>query len=155
DHPALAAIVRGYLRDAGVDGAAEAVIATAGLLRGDALLHANLPWPVSVEATRRESGLRRLELVNDFEALAWALPTVDPAQALQACGPADAAMRGPILAIGPGPGLGAAMWYPGPPETVIASEAGHAALAAGDARELELVGALLRRWPHVANERVL
>jgi glucokinase len=38
---------------------------------------------------------------------------------------------------------------------VLASEAGHASLAAGNERELDLVRHLLKRWSHVDNERVL
>jgi len=57
--------------------------------------------------------------------------------------------------IGPGTGLGAAVCLPGPPLTVLPTEAGHAALAVGTPRELRILELLLRRWPHVDCERVL
>ena len=38
---------------------------------------------------------------------------------------------------------------------MLASEIGHAALGAGNALELQVLGKLLQRWPHVDNERVL
>ncbi|MFS2045884.1 glucokinase, partial [Stenotrophomonas geniculata] len=38
---------------------------------------------------------------------------------------------------------------------VLASEIGHAALGAGNALELQVLGKLLQRWAHVDNERVL
>ena len=77
------------------------------------------------------------------------------------CGPDRADTQpAPALVLGPGTGFGASLYLPanvqpGSPPGVLASEAGHAALAAGNERELALVGHLLKRWSHVDNERVL
>ena len=76
--PSLAAILRDFAGRSG-RGAAHVVVAIAGRLDGDALVNANLPWPVSVAHTRREAGIGQLVLLNDFEAVACAMPFIDPA----------------------------------------------------------------------------
>ncbi|WP_255357133.1 glucokinase [Lysobacter sp. Root916] len=151
--PSLAAILRDFAEEAQV-APEHAVVAIAGRLDGDRLLNSNLPWPVSLERTRLEAGCGQLALLNDFEAVAYAVPRLDPARMLHICGDA-AANAGPALVLGPGTGFGAALYVPGSPARVLASEAGHAALAAGTPRELDLLRQLLQRWPHVDNERVL
>jgi glucokinase len=155
EYPGLAAILREYARDAGIGGPFQAAVAIAGLLVGDTLVHANLPWSVSVSATIEEAGLEALALINDFEALAWAVPTIDTARTTLVSGPDEAPPIGPSLVIGPGTGLGAAVWLPGPPAAVVATEAGHAALSVGTPRELDVLRQLMQRWSHVDNERLL
>lgn len=152
-YPSLAAILRDFVGRSGV-GADHAVVAIAGRLDGDVLVNSNLPWPVALAQTRREAGLGRLVLMNDFEAVACAMPFIEPEAMTRVCGPQRAA-PGPAVVLGPGTGLGAAVRLPGPPAQVLASEAGHAALAVGNARELALLRQLLQRWPHVDSERVL
>jgi len=109
----LAAILRRFREecDAGQVGPfpADCVVAIAGVLQGDQLLNSNLPWQVSLAGTRREAGIAHLHLINDFEALAWALPQI-PVAGLQAIGPGDGnGLRLPVLLAGPGTGQGAAL----------------------------------------------
>ena len=134
------------------------MVAIAGRLEGDTLINSNLQWPVSVRSTRDAARVTHLALLNDFEAVACAMSYVDAATMTRVCGP-ERAGNGPALVLGPGTGFGAALCLPSAqqraPLRVLASEAGHAALAAGTARELDLVRHLLKRWPHVDNERVL
>jgi glucokinase len=162
-YPSLAAILREFADsvpvDAGSVRAEHAVVAIAGRLEGDTLINSNLPWAVSLSQTRNDAGIVHLGLLNDFEAVACAMPYIDPAAMTQVCGP-DRANAGPALVLGPGTGFGASLclpssFEPGAPPRVLASEAGHASLAAGNEREIELVRYLLKRWPHVDNERVL
>ncbi|WP_242108121.1 glucokinase [Luteimonas aquatica] len=158
DFPDLSDIVVHFLRECGADGADRAVIAIAGILRGDELVNTNLPWPVSLSRMRGALSLRDLRLVNDFEAMAYATPYIDPAESVLLAGPQSPREAGATLVIGPGTGLGAALWTPSDgtaPPQVLATEAGHAALAPGNVRELALLGRFLQRWPHVDNERAL
>lgn len=152
-YASLAAILRDFIARSEAP-AAHAVVAIAGRLDGDVLVNANLPWPVSVAHTRREAGLGELALMNDFEAVACAMPYIEPHTMTRVCGPERAA-PGAAVVLGPGTGLGAALRLPGPPAQVLASEAGHAALAVGTARELAVLQQLQQRWPHVDNERIL
>lgn len=153
----LAAILRRF-REELAAGAGEAyptvcVVAIAGVLQGDMLLNSNLPWQVSLAEARAEAGIEHLHLINDFEALAWALPRIPQAQ-LQPLGAAGG-LPLPTLLLGPGTGLGAALLVEqdGRP-AVQPSEAGQAALAAGTPLELEVVRLLQARFGHVASERV-
>lgn len=132
------------------------VVAIAGVLQGDHLLNSNLPWAVSLADTRREAGIDHLHLINDFEALAWALPQI-PVAEMQLLGEGDGnGLRLPIVLLGPGTGLGAALVVDqGGRVGVQPSEAGHAALAANTPFELDVVRLLQARFGHVDNERVL
>ncbi|TWI03779.1 glucokinase [Luteimonas cucumeris] len=159
EHESLSAIARDFIETIGVDQARRAAIAIAGVLRGDELVNSNLPWPVSLSQMQQALSLDELVLINDFEAMAHATPYIDPAAAVLLAGPSTSQPAGPTLVIGPGTGLGAALWSPassrGGRASVLATEAGHAALAPGNERELEILRRLLQRWPHVDNERVL
>ena len=132
-----------------------AVVAIAGLLDGDVLINSNLPWTVSLSATRAQSGLHELQLINDFEAVALAIPYLQPETLVPLNGDADPAQAFPALVLGAGTGLGAALRFADGERPVLASEIGHAALGAGNALELQVLGKLLQRWAHVDNERVL
>lgn len=132
------------------------VVAIAGVLQGDQLLNSNLPWQVSLAATRRDAGIDHLHLINDFEALAWALPQIAVAD-MQVLGAGDGkGLQLPAVLLGPGTGLGAALVIDqGGRPGVQPSEAGHAALAANTALELDVVRLLQAKFGHVDNERVL
>ncbi len=71
----------------------------------------NLPWPLSPHRLRADLNLAEVSLVNDFEALAYATEDMEAAQLLHLTGPAKA-QDGPRLLLGPGTGLGAALWIP-------------------------------------------
>lgn len=153
-HASLAAILADF-RASLETAPSAAVVAIAGLLEGDHLVNTNLPWPVSVHATRRDAGLATLDLINDFEAVAYAIPHVATDTLAGMNGDADDAARWPALVLGPGTGLGGALRFEAGARAVLASEAGHAALGAGTALELQVLQQMLQRWEHVDNERVL
>lgn len=160
DHAGLSAIIAAFCRETGAKGPIAATVAIAGLMVGDSLVHANMPWPVSRQAVRAEAGLQKLAFINDFEALAWAVPGLAAGEGVSVgCPePAPADPAAPVLVIGPGTGLGVAFYLPATadqPARVLASEGGHAALSAVTARELAVLGELLHRWPHVDVERAL
>lgn len=159
DYPSLAAILRDYL-DALADDPQgpqprRAVVAIAGLLEGDHLLNTNLPWPVSVAATRDAAQLERLALINDFTAVAHAIPYVDPGAMVCLTGENAHTHQWPALVLGAGTGLGAALSLDGDHPQVLPSEVGHAALAPGNMLELDILRLLMQRFGHVDNERVL
>ncbi|KAG1461533.1 hypothetical protein G6F57_014120 [Rhizopus arrhizus] len=154
EYPSLAAILADFTSGLGQP-VKTAVVAIAGLLDGDVLINSNLPWTVSLSATRAQSGLHELQLINDFEAVALAIPYLQADTLVPLNGDADPAQAFPALVLGAGTGLGAALRFADGERPVLASEIGHAALGAGNALELQVLGKLLQRWPHVDNERVL
>lgn len=134
------------------------VIASAGYAVDDGtVITNNLPWPLSLADVDARTGLEGLRLVNDFEAVAYAAAHVDASEVLQLAGPeASSRPTGPILIVGPGTGLGAAVWIPTRHSPVVLpTEAGQSALAAGTELELEILHRWLRARPHVPNEHAL
>jgi glucokinase len=157
EYPDLATILRTFVDTVGAKQATRAAIAIAGLVDGDALINPNLPWKVSLSQTRRAVNLKDLAIINDFEALAHAVPHIDVAAAQLLTGkPADAVNKVPALVLGPGTGFGVALRIPAKPRAIVlATESGHAALAPGNDLEIDVLRELLKRWSHVDRERVI
>lgn len=131
-------------------------IACAGYPAGDTVINTNLPWPVSILELREALGLRELALINDFQAMAHATQYLDVRDAV-VLAPGAASPLGPVLVVGPGTGLGAALRIPtaGGRSVVLATEAGQAAFAPTTAREVAIVGRLLQRTEYVSIEHLL
>ncbi|WP_045728050.1 glucokinase family protein [Xanthomonas sp. GPE 39] len=156
DYPGLAEIIAEFLSGLSGPTPTHGVIASAGYALEDGrIITTNLPWTLSPPEIRERLGMQALHLVNDFEAVAYAAASMDASEVLHLTGPRRA-QRGPALVIGPGTGLGAAVWIPTAcGAVVLATEAGHAALPAGSALELELVQRLLRTRGYVHVEHFL
>ncbi len=69
----LADAARSYLESTGAR-PREACIAVAGPVTGDTVRLTNHRWEFSIAALRDGLGLARLRVINDFEAIALALP---------------------------------------------------------------------------------
>lgn len=155
DYPDLAAILADFI--AGVPGGAghlqSVAIACAGVMLDDVVINANLHWRVSAADLRAALGLQRVHFINDFQAAAHAAQCMDPAEATLLTPGVDSNEAGPVLVLGPGTGLGAAVRVPYRDGTVVLpTEAGHAAFAPGTAREIEVLRWLQRRGEHVPTE---
>lgn len=102
-----------------------ACIAVAGPVDGDRFRLTNAHWEFSVAESRRALGFDHLELINDFTALALALPRL-PADAFQPIGTTPRIAGKPLAVIGPGTGLGVAGLVPSSRRWIpISSEGGH------------------------------
>ena len=135
-----------------VDGA---VLACAGPVEGGRCALTNAPWVLETDELKRTFRLRTVNIVNDLEALAWAIPDFTPAD-IRSVGHHNAVAAQPVAVIAPGTGLGVACFVPaGERASVMPSEGGHATLAASDEREAALIEILRRRFGHVSAERVL
>jgi len=153
DFPSLAAILDEFRRS--VAPAGRVALAIAGVVVDDAVVNVKLPWPVSVSGLRAALGLDDLAVINDFEAVAHAIGHVDAAGSTLLSGP-DAPAGGPVLVIGPGTGLGAALRLPqAGAAQVLAIEAGQATLAPDTALEFDLLRLLRGRGARVQIEHVL
>ena len=103
----------------------------------------------------RAAGLTRVVLVNDFAAVAHAIPRL-PAGAFVACGGGPARPQSPRVVLGPGTGLGIAIFAPGRDQwVVIPGDGGHADLAPVDDEELAAWQTLRERHGRVSAETVL
>lgn len=123
---------------------------------GDVVNLTNSAWHFSIEQVRNSLGLERLQVINDFTAVALSVRHVGPEHLLKVGGGAvvDGA---PIAVLGPGTGLGVSALVPDSSGqwVALATEGGHVTLAATDAREDAVLERLRRRFGHVSAERVL
>lgn len=132
-----------------------AALAIAAPIRGDEVRMINIDWHFSIGALGRGLALEPLHVLNDFEALAWALPALGAADLL-AIGDGVSDPGAPRLVLGPGTGLGVASLVPTRHGAqVIPGEGGHVTLAASDATEERVIAAARARFGHCSAERLL
>jgi glucokinase len=132
-----------------------AALAVASPVTGDAITMTNHPWSFSMSALRRDVGIERLIVINDFTALALAVPHLK-LNDRAAIGGGEAVADTPIAVLGPGTGLGVSGLVPAQCGRVaLAGEGGHISMAAVDDQESEVLSRLRRRFTHVSAERVL
>jgi glucokinase len=154
EYPGVADVIRKYLKDTRIGRVNHAAIAIANPVDGDQVSMTNHDWTFSIEATRRALGFDTLLVVNDFTALAMALPGLTDTQRVQVGGGA----RRPnsvIGLLGPGTGLGVSGLIPADDRWIaLGSEGGHATFAPNDEREDLVLHYARKKWPHVSFERV-
>jgi glucokinase len=135
-----------------------AVFAVAGPVQGDRVEFSNSVWSFSTSELRRHLAMESLHVINDFAAVAWAVPALLRDE-LEAIGPwreSDTRSRGVRAVVGPGTGLGvAAIDHVGDRIEVRASEGGHAGFAPRDEDEIYLMRHLKARHGRVSSERLL
>jgi glucokinase len=157
EYDGLESIVDRFLGARGVTPHALTVasIGVAGAITDQVAHLTNVPWRVRGSSLRSGLGLERVFVLNDLEALAYAVPvlTEDEVAVLQE---GVRVASGNMAVIAAGTGLGESMllnidgrFIPGE------SEGGHADFAARTPRELELVAALTRLYGRVENEHIL
>ncbi len=158
DHSDFHAAISAYL--AGLPaGEAEriehAAIAIANPVEGDDVRMTNYHWRFSIEQMRQRLGLLTLVVVNDFTALAMALPRLTPAQCRQVGGGAPRE-RSVMGVLGAGTGLGISGLIPaGDGWVALGTEGGHSSFAPRDEREIAILRYALRQFGHVSFERLL
>lgn len=154
DYPTPLAALAAYLRQVGARPVA-ACLAVAGPIGGDLFRFTNSAWQFSQADLRAALGLERLVVLNDFEALALALPALAPRD-LRRIGAGAARVAAPLAVLGPGTGLGLAILVPHRGEWIaIAGEGGHAGFAPQDEQEIAIAAFLRRASPRVTNESIL
>ncbi len=158
-YPSLGAALASYLASEQVSahGASirHAAIAIANPVDGDMVRMTNHTWSFSITALREELDLSTLLVVNDFTALAMALPHLRPSQRLRVGGGTEAPGR-TIGLIGPGTGLGVSGIVPvGDGWAALASEGGHASFSPGTDLEIRIMQQLWTEHGHASAERLL
>ena len=154
-YPTLQAAMHAYLDGLGRGAPASVAIAIANPITGDMVRMTNHDWAFSQSAVKAEFGLRNLRLLNDFTALALALPDL-PADELRQVGGGEAVPGVAMGLVGAGTGLGVSGllpdgvggWVP------LEGEGGHVTLPATTARERTVMDGLIRRYGHASAERV-
>lgn len=157
DYEGPAPAIKAYLADQG-GGAAprHGAFAVASVIDGDRIELTNSPWRFSIDATRQALGLARLEVVNDFTAVALSVRHLKP-EHLAAVGGGAARPGSPVAVLGPGTGLGVSALIPSASGvwTALDTEGGHVTMAAANEREARILERLRGQFDHVSAERVL
>jgi glucokinase len=132
-----------------------ATFAVAAPIDGEEVALTNRAWRFRRSELAARFGLSRLVVVNDFEAIAWALPQLGGGET-RLLGPASPPRVGTKVVLGPGTGLGVAALVPdGERWHVLASEGGHAAFGPQSDDEVEIFARLREHGAIVSAERVL
>lgn len=130
-------------------------LAVAGPVRDDTVMMTNRPWTFSATDIAALTGAEHVCIVNDFEALALAIPHLSRYD-LQNVGGAEPHGYGTKAILGPGTGLGvAASIHTHDGWTAIASEGGHVGFGAQTEPEARLLRSVAGTAPFIAAEDVL
>lgn len=157
EHASLQHAMRHYLDEHALGAPRWCAIGIANPVVGDLVRMTNHDWQFSIEAVRSEFGMERLLVINDFTALALALPALRPAD-LRQVGPGAPAAHAPLGLIGPGTGLGVSGLLPaqgGRGAIPINGEGGHVTLAGTTALEDAVIARLRERFGHASAERAV
>jgi len=132
----------------------EAVLAVAGPVVDGRARITNLPWEIAERSVEEAHGIRTVKLLNDLEATAWSVPSLDPSDlVVLQVGVRRAA--GSVAVVAPGTGLGEAfLTWDGTSYSAHATEGGHADFAPCNEAQDRLLSTLRAEYEHVSVERV-
>ena len=159
DHPSLADAAERYLDTfAAQDRPQSAVIAVASAVNGDIVQFSNSAWRFSIRELRERLRLQQVRVINDFAAIAWSLPALEPADLARIGGGRDPQFGSEQvhLVVGPGTGLGlSAVKRTAHGPVILDSEGGHLGFAPRGDLERDLHQRLSQIFGRVSYERVL
>ncbi|MCM5680071.1 glucokinase [Schlegelella sp. S2-27] len=157
EHATLLDAMQCYLADHGKPLPRWCAIGIANPVVGDQVKMTNHHWSFSISEVQRRLGMGRFLVINDFTALALALPALAPSD-LRQVGGGKAALNAPLGLLGPGTGLGVSGLLPavaGHGAIPINGEGGHTTLAAMDDDEEAVIRVLRLRFGHASAERAV
>ena len=121
----------------------------------DQITMTNHTWSFKVSELKTRLGFKTLSFINDYNALANAIPQLDE-DGLIKVGPGEASAGKPIAVTGPGTGLGlAALAFNDNEPVTLETEGGHAHFAPTNATEIDILKHLLTKHDRVSNERLI
>lgn len=130
-------------------------LAIASPLSGDDVKMTNRDWHFNRLELGQQLGLQELHIINDFHAVAFALPGIRNKD-LSEIGKASSYREGTRAVLGPGTGLGVGAWIPDNGSGVaMFGEGGHVTLSGRNEDEDRIVAKLRERYGHCSAERVL
>lgn len=157
DHVELPAMITTFLRDAATTSEAidTACFGVAGPVMDQAATLTNVPWRVDARGVAAAFALRRVDLLNDLQAMGYAVPVLQASE-VHVLQEGVAIPGGNMALIAAGTGLGEALLHnvdgrliPSP------TEAGHADFAARTERDIALVRDLIVRFGRADIEHVV
>lgn len=145
-----------YLQSVGAQ-PRRAAMAVASPVGADEIRLTNRAWSFSRSELRQTLGLDELLVLNDFGAVAWAVPALQASDRITLYGQESQPLRGPVTLLGPGTGLGVAQlvgsqahgWH------VVETEGGHVTFAPIGDEEQAIARWMTAHYGRASNERVL
>lgn len=156
DFPSLAEVFKVYIEEHSL--APEVLnvcLAIACPVEQDLVVMTNMPWQFSKSELKETLAIDHLMVINDYTAIAHAVPNLSAAQKVQ-IGRGEAQHNRPISICGPGTGLGVANIVPSENGWIsLGGEGGHVDFAPIDEVEMAILQFLLKKYSHVSYEQLL
>lgn len=136
---------------------ARAALAVACPVGSDEIRLTNRAWSFSRSELQRTLGLAELRMLNDFGAVAWAVPALAEEHLVTLHGDPQAPLQGPVSVLGPGTGLGVALLVGDPARgwQVVETEGGHVGFAPIGDEERAIAAWLTAQHGRTSTERLL
>ena len=155
EHASLTEIVRDFLKDAPTD-VRRACFGVAGPVKNGVVQVTNLPWTIDASAIQNELNFQQVSLLNDLEANAYGIQTLESHELLPLNPDGNAFQVGNRALISAGTGLGeAGLLWDGVAHRPFPSEGGHCSFSPSSPIGDELLSFLRKEHGHVSWERVL
>lgn len=159
DYQNFAPLLQRFLEQPDVAAARERIAAScfavAGPVKDGASMLTNLGWQVEAAAVAEQFNLRKVSLINDFQAAGLGVSLL-PSNSFATLQAAEADPLAPAIIVGAGTGLGVGMIVrDGDGHRVVPSEAGHGDFAPTDELQDKLLLYLRRNFGRVSWERVI
>ena len=151
--------IRQYLKDVGAKPADVICLAAAGPIVEQRVRFTNNPWSIAATELADEFSISRVQLLNDFEAIADSIPFLGEKDYLPFGLPEPEPLDDEhytIGILGPGTGLGAVgLRKFGELLIPIAGEASHGGFAPENRVQIDILSALRERYDRVSSERLV
>ena len=147
--------VLAYLEDVSQSMPETASLAIATPVTNDRVVMTNHVWDLSLEETRKALGIESLKVLNDYTALALALPYLSKDDYYQV-GAGTAVDKQAMAVLGPGTGLGVSgAIYAGDYWLPLQSEGGHVSYGPLNDRETAVIEIICKHRDHVSAESLV
>lgn len=152
----LAEIIQEYIAKNRLENSSlNACFAIACPVDNDVISMTNLPWTFSKSELQASLNLHTMHFINDYTAIAHAVPLLTNDQKVQ-IGGGNVIAGKPISICGPGTGLGVANVVQVNNQWVsLGGEGGHVDFAPTDETQINILHYLLTKYQHVSYEQVL
>ncbi len=157
DYPTIVDAIQSYLDGISFVAPVRGVISVASPVTGDLIQMTNHNWHFSIDASRQMLGWESIKVLNDYTALALALPFLPESQCIK-IGGGEISSNHVKAVIGPGTGLGVSgvvpvadtgTWIP------LQSEGGHSSYGGLTEREIDIIRVIRKKQSHVSAESIV
>jgi len=158
DYKTAELAISAYLQQQQIDHLDSLCFAAAGPIEDQAIHLTNNHWFIHMGQLREKFAVKSAHLLNDFEAISYALPHLTKSQLTSVGGNWDLPIGADLSlgVIGPGSGLGiggfikrGGIAYP------LVTEGGHAWFSPENPYQIEVLNVLFNKYKRVSNERLL